>query len=236
MKKYIAYLRVSTKKQERSGLGLEAQLAIVEHYAKVDGAEIVHTHIEAESGKTTQRPKLQLAISQCLTNNCTLIVAKLDRLSRDIQDTFGILKQLNNRLVSCDIPTSNGVLDTFTLAIFAGLAQRERELISIRTKQALQAKKARGHQLGSPQNLTDEARRKGANAHRKSALETTNNKVAYSIISSRRREGATFQMIADELNQTGLKTTRGKQYERATVKMILDNFTKKHTERSLDGN
>lgn len=232
LKKYIAYLRVSTKKQERSGLGLEAQLAIVEHYAKVDGAEIVQTHIEAESGKTTQRPKLQLAISQCVNSDCTLIVAKLDRLSRDIQDTFGILKQLNNKLISCDIPTSNGVLDTFTLAVFAGLAQRERELISIRTKQALQAKKARGYQLGTPENLTDEARRKGANINRKSALEATNNKVAYSIISARRREGATFQMIADELNQTGLKTSRGKQYERATVKMILDNFTKKRIENS----
>ena len=150
MKQYIAYLRVSTKGQERSGLGLEAQRAIIKHFTDLEQSTVVHEVLEAESGKDIDnRPKLTCAIHECETMGYTLIVAKLDRLSRNVEHIFRIHNRLGNLFRSCDLPTT----DSLTLSIFAGLAQREREIISIRTKQALAAKKARGERLGTIKNL-----------------------------------------------------------------------------------
>lgn len=222
MKQYIAYLRVSTKGQARSGLGLEAQRAIIEHYARLDGAELVQEVIEAESGKgMDNRPKLQQVIRDCNQYGYTLIVAKLDRLSRDIVDTFNILKQLNQKLISCDIPTQNGTLDSLTLAVFAGLAQRERELISIRTKQALQAKKARGTTLGSPHNLTQEAKNKAIKSIKQKAMANPNNSKARAMIAKCQKEGLTLQQTANELNQSNFKTSTGKDFHRMSVSRLL---------------
>ena len=225
MKKYVAYLRVSTKGQERSGSGLEAQRAIIHHYTVGLGAEIIEEFVETESGKEIDnRPLLHEAIHLCNSNNYILVVAKLDRLSRDVQDTFAILKQLNNKLVCCDIPTQNDVLDTFTLALFAGLAQREREIISIRTKQALQAKKARGVKLGTPSNLTNEARRKGVEAIKKKAKDNKNNRLATALIEKCKREQMTLQQIAEELNNHGFKTAREKSFNRISVSRLVSQL------------
>lgn len=223
MKKYVSYVRVSTKKQERSGLSLDAQKGIIDHYANIEQRQIVKTYIESESGKAmANRPKLQEAIHYCKKYGCVLVVAKLDRLSRNVKDIFTIIEELGEgNFKSCDLPST----DTMTLSIFAGIAQRERELISIRTKLALKEKKKQGVKLGSPQNLTQQARRAGAEANRKKSQETVSNKIAYSIISSLRKEGISYEKIANELNQTGLKTARGKHYQRATVKMIYDKFS-----------
>lgn len=155
MKRYIPYLRVSTETQKRSGLGLEAQRAIIEHYAKVDGAELGKEFVETESGKDIDnRPILKEAIEYCLENSFVLVVAKLDRLSRDVEHIFSIHKRLDGLFKSCDLPTT----DSLTLSIFAGLAQREREIISIRTKQALKAKKEKGIKLGKPENFNNNGR------------------------------------------------------------------------------
>ena len=191
MRKYIAYMRVSTKGQERSGLGLQAQKAIIDHYTKLEGAEIVQEYIETESGKDIEnRPKLQLAINECMKSNFILIVAKLDRLSRDVEHIFKIQKKLGeHRFKSCDLPSS----DSLTLSIFAGLAQREREIISIRTKVALQAKKAQGVKLGKPENLTQEARDKGVVAIKEKAKKNRNNRVATALIEKCKREKMTLQ-------------------------------------------
>ncbi|MFK7983226.1 MAG: recombinase family protein, partial [Saprospiraceae bacterium] len=138
MKNYIAYYRVSTEKQKKSGLGLESQKAIIQHFSEIDKATIVKEFTETESGKAIDnRPQLQQAINYCLKNGYTLIVAKLDRLSRDVEHIFQIKKKLGKLFISCDLPNT----DSLTLSIFAGIAQRERELISIRTKLALKAKK-----------------------------------------------------------------------------------------------
>lgn len=214
---HVAYIRVSTKKQEKSGLGLEAQKAIIEHYTKQEQSQIIKYYIETESGKEIEnRPQLQEAINFCRSQKAVLVVAKLDRLSRDVEHIFAIKKQLGDYFKSCDLPST----DSLTLSIFAGLAQREREIISIRTKLALQQKKKQGARLGSPQNLTQEARKKGAEANKKKAQETKSNKISCSIIASLRKEGNSYQKIADQLNQLGLKTARGKTYKRATVKML----------------
>mgnify|MGYP006149939451 CR=1 FL=1 len=224
MKKYIAYLRVSTKGQERSGLGLEAQRAIIYHYATLDKIEVTQEYIEAESGKDMDnRPMLQSAIADCLNDkDAFLIVAKLDRLSRDVKDTFDILEKVRGKFVSCDIPTQNGVLDTFTLAVFAGLAQRERELISIRTKAALQAKKNRGVKLGKPENFTNESRAVGAASTKQKALKNLNNRLASALIERFDRGLYTLQQIADELNSKGFRTSKGKLFHPTTVKRLIE--------------
>jgi DNA invertase Pin-like site-specific DNA recombinase len=218
MKQYIAYLRVSTKGQERSGLGLAAQRAIIEHYTAVEEAEIVHEFVESESGKTMEnRPKLKEAIELCRTYNYTLIVAKLDRLSRDVEHIFGIKRKLGENLKSCDLPST----DSMTLSIFAGIAQRERELISIRTKAALKQKKKHGVKLGSPQNLTNEARAKGTAAIKRKAAENKNNRLATALIEKCKRENMTLQAIADELNYHGFSTVRGKNFHKVSVSRLI---------------
>lgn len=214
MKQYIAYLRVSTKGQEKSGLGLQAQRAIIEHYAKQEGAVIVTEYLESESGKDIDnRPKLQQAINDCVKHNYILVVAKLDRLSRDVEHIFKIQKRLGDKFKSCDLPTT----DALTLSIFAGLAQREREIISIRTKVALQAKKAQGIKLGKPENFSKAGREKGVESIKAKAKANTHNRVATALVEKCKKENKTLQQISDELNQHGFKTSRGKQFTPVAV-------------------
>jgi DNA invertase Pin-like site-specific DNA recombinase len=225
MKKYISYLRVSTKKQGKSGLGLEAQRAIIEHFAKMDGAVIEREFIETESGKDTiNRQYLKEAIELCNTGNYTLIVAKLDRLSRDVKDTFEILEQLKGKLISCDIPTQNGQMDSFMLSIFAGLAQRERELISIRTRQALQAKKARGIKLGKPENFTNSTRALGRQSLSEKAGNNRNIKLAVALVRKCKNESKSLAEIAQELNESGFRTSQNKSFHKMTVKRLMDKI------------
>ncbi|WP_337045213.1 recombinase family protein [Emticicia sp. 17c] len=217
MKKYLAYIRVSTKGQERSGLGLEAQKAIINYYADIENAIVIDTFIETESGKEIEnRPKLNEAINYCLKHNTILVVAKLDRLSRDVEHIFNIHKRLGDKFKSCDLP----VTDALTLSVFAGLAQREREIISIRTKLALEAKKKQGVKLGKPENLTAEARRKGVEAIKAKAKRNSYNRVATALIEKCKRENKTLQEIADELNQNGFKTSQGKLFNPISVSRL----------------
>ena len=217
MSKYVSYLRVSTKEQGKSGLGLEAQRAIIAHYTDADGAELVREFLETESGKELEnRPILQEAVRYCIQHNAVLVVAKLDRLSRDVEHIFRLMKVLGSRFKSCDLPTT----DSLTLSIFAGLAQREREIISIRTRQALQAKKAKGETLGKLENLTQEGRNKGANKVRQTAQENQQNVQASAVIKMYREQGKTFQDIAQQLNTSQFRTVRGKIFSKAMVRYL----------------
>ena len=212
-------MRVSTQNQKRSGLGLEAQRAVIEHYAGFDRAEVVREFLETESGKDIEnRPVLKEAMEFCNQHGYTLIVAKLDRLSRDVEHIFKIQKQLGERFKSCDLPST----DSLTLSIFAGLAQREREIISIRTKQALKAKKEQGARLGKPENFSIEGRRAGGASRRATAEKHPNNKRALSLIVHCRANGLSFAETAKELNTNGFLTVRGKPYQKATVKILYD--------------
>lgn len=218
MKKYISYLRVSTKGQERSGLGLEAQRAIIQHYAKIDEAEIEHEFIEAVSGKDIEnRPKLMEAIKLCNEKKYIFIVAKLDRLSRDIEHIFKLKKLLGENFKSCDLPDT----DTVTLGIYAIFAQREREIISIRTKVALEAKKKRGEKMGNPQYFTQETRELGGKMQKEKAIKNINNKMASGMIARYNREEYTLEAIAQELNNFGFRTVKGKLFNRSTVWYLI---------------
>lgn len=218
--KYIVYYRVSTKKQGKSGLGLESQKAIVEHY--IDKKDILGTYTDILSGKSADRPGLQQAIDKCLSSLAVLVVAKIDRLSRKTEDALEIYNTLEGRLQSCDIPN----LDKFTLTIFMAIADRERELISIRTKQALAERKKQGKILGKKENLTDTGRKKAHKANREKALLNVNNMRASALIKEMRSQKLTYEKIAETLNKSGFKTSRGKEFKKTTVLRLIRRLEK----------
>lgn len=213
--RYVAYYRVSTKGQGQSGLGLEAQKAAVAAYVKENG--ILAEFQDIESGKKDDRPELIKAIALAKEKGAKLIIAKLDRLSRNL--TF-ISSLMDNHIsfVCCDMPEAN----EFTIHIFAALAQQERKMISSRTKAALQAKKAQGVKLGKPGNLTAEHRLKSIVTRSAMARENLRNKQAAKIILRSRKDGLTLAQIAQELNSDGYKTSKGKLFTPMAVKRLLD--------------
>lgn len=217
MKRYISYTRVSTAKQ---GIGLDAQQEIISRYVQQNGGTIVAAYEEKESGKDTiNRPQLQAAIARCKADGCTLVVAKLDRLSRDIVDIF-TLKRSKLQFEVCDIDAS----DTMTLGIFATLAQKERELISKRTREALAALKAEGKHLGSPKasETMRQYNHMGAEARKRAANESEANRHAYAAI---KFMSGTLAEKAAYLNENGYKTRMGKDFTPMQVKRLIDRFS-----------
>jgi len=218
--KYVAYFRVSTKGQGESGLGLDAQKAFIKHYLSEN--DTVASFTDVQSGKTLDRPQLKEAIKLCKKNGYGLAVAKLDRLSRTTEDILKVFNELDGYLYSCDIPMQKGQkIDKFTLTLFSAIADREREMISIRTKQALQALKAKGVKLGRPENLTDASRQKAYQANAEKASKNENNKRATALICALRNyEKKTYREIAEQLNADGFKTSRGKMFSAMQVQRL----------------
>jgi DNA invertase Pin-like site-specific DNA recombinase len=210
--KYVAYYRVSTVKQGQSGLGLEAQKASVTNFVK-SGSDIVAEFIEVESGKNNSRTQLALAIAETRAAGATLLIAKLDRLSRDA----AYILTLDVPFVAVDMPE----LNTLTKGIFASMAQHERELISSRTKAALQAKRARGEQLGNNANLTTTGREKGRETQQANAKAAKANVQAAELIKLYSTTGKSLREIANCLNGKGFTTRRGCQFTAATVQRFL---------------
>ncbi|WP_181308267.1 recombinase family protein [Rufibacter sp. XAAS-G3-1] len=220
--KYIAYYRVSTVKQGRSGLGLEAQRAAVISYAK-DPCGILQEFTEQESGKNDDRPLLEQAILAAKRHEATLIIAKLDRLSREVAFLFQLKKRVERNSISwlcLDIPEMN----TLNIGIWGTMAQHEREQISKRTKAALQALKARGRKLGNLENLTDVGRGLGVEAIKRKAAANENNRRAAELIRLYREQGATWVTIAGKLNQSGFKASKGGVFQAVQVKRIYERY------------
>lgn len=216
-KKYVAYYRVSTRAQGDSGLGLEGQRAAVAGFVK---GVIVAEFTEVESGKNNQRVQLASAIEKANKEKATLVIAKLDRLSRNASFIFA-LRDSGVEFVCADMPDAN----TLTIGIFATLAQHERELISSRTKSALAAKIAQGAKLGKPENLTAEARSKGAASNRQLAIDNPETRKAEGLAKELRRNKKTYTEIAEKLNQFGFKTAQGSKFYPMQVKRLLDRTT-----------
>ena len=215
MQQFITYYRVSTQKQGQSGLGLEAQKAQAESFAQGKG-EIISEYIEVESGKRDDRPKLAEAIRQSTETGATLLIAKLDRLSRNAGFIFA-LKDSEVKFQAVDMPDATSM----TVGIFAVLAQHERELISSRTKAALAARRARGLSLGNPANLTAEARKRGPQVRREIARNHKANRQASELAGLYRGQGLTLDEIAGRLNGAGYATRNGKTFKRETVRRLL---------------
>ncbi|MCB2380430.1 recombinase family protein [Hymenobacter sp. BT635] len=218
-KKYVPYYRVSTQKQGQSGLGLEAQRAAVVAFAPAGGL-VGEEFVEVESGKKNQRPQLLAAIAAARRHGAVLLIAKLDRLSRNAGFIFA-LRDSGVEFVCCDMPDAN----TLTVGLFAVIAQHERETISRRTKDALTAKKARGAQLGTPANMTDQVREQGRAVQQLNAKQSQANRQAARLASLLHAQGHTLQQIAGELNEAGYRTRRGKEFFPMTVQRLLPRST-----------
>jgi len=214
-KTYVAYYRVSTQRQGTSGLGLEAQQAAARDYTS-RGAVVLAEFVEVESGKKDNRPQLMAAIAAAQAAGATLLIAKLDRLSRNASFIFA-LRDAGVDFVCADMPDAN----TMTIGIFAVLAQHERELISRRTRDALTAKKARGEQLGTPGNLTLEARERGLLTRQENARQHRSNVQAARLSALLQSQGLSLRQIANELNATGYQTRRGKHFHPQGVQRLL---------------
>lgn len=216
--KYISYYRVSTKKQEKSGLGLDAQKTAVQNFLDKESI-LIAEYQEAESGKVNERPQLIRAIEHCKSTGAVLLIAKLDRLSRNAAFIL-TLRDSNVEFICVDMPTANSV----TIGIMAILAQDERERISQRTKVALAELKARGVNLGSPQNLTNESRTRSIEVRKNNALEDENNRKATAMIVLMKNSGKSLYFISNQLNENGFKTRNGKEFNQMTVKRLYDRY------------
>jgi len=209
---YIAYYRVSTDRQGRSGLGLDAQQQAVGDYLAGRG-ELIDAFTEVESTRKTDLPQLAAALEACCRHKATLVIAKLDRLARNVAFISGLMES-GVEFVAVDMPEANRL----TLHILAAVAEHEREMISQRTKAALQAAKARGVKLGSPEP------KKGA-AIRTQVIQDKADRFAANIlpiIRDLQTQGVTsYRAIARALNARGIPTANQRQWYPTTVKNLL---------------
>src|SRR4051812_24250361 len=211
----VAYLRVSSTAQGRSGLGIQAQRAAVGRFAAEHGFAIVAEHLEVETGKGSdaldRRPQLAAALKRAKGLRCPVLVSKLDRLSRDVHFISGLMAQR----VAFIVAELGPEVDPFMLHVYAALSEKQRALISARTKAALRQAKARGVELGNRTNL-GEAQAKGAAANRDQAERFAANVLP--IIKEVQATGATsLRAIAAALNARGVRTARGGQWAPQTV-------------------
>jgi DNA invertase Pin-like site-specific DNA recombinase len=233
--KAIGYLRVSTKGQGDSGLGLEAQKAAIESFAQQSNSKITHWYTEVESGTRADRPELKKALAHAKRTKAKLVVAKLDRLARDVEFFAGVMNS-GADFVALDNPAANRL----TLHILAAVAEAEAKAISERTRVALQAAKARGIKLGSarpdhwtgackrrPEVSRHEARLQGARAGAVVAGRVLFQQAreAYADILPQmqkyRDQGLSLQHIADRLNDQGHTTRKGKSWNPVQVLRVL---------------
>ena len=210
---YVAYYRVSTRGQGESGLGLEGQRTAVAGFVR---GSIVAEFTEVESGRNNQRVQLAAAIDRAKKEGAVLVIAKLDRLSRNASFIF-TLRDSGVNFQCVDMPDAN----TLTIGIFATLAQHERELISSRTKLALQAKIAQGATLGKPENLTPSAQAKGVAGNVARASANENNRRASSMVQMMHRAGKNYSEIADQLNNSGFRTSQGCTFQATQVVRLI---------------
>lgn len=217
--KFVAYYRVSTAKQGKSGLGLEAQREAVNAYLNGGNWKLVSELVEVESGKRNDRPELAKALSLCRLHRATLLIAKLDRLARNVA-FISALMETNVKFVAVDLPQANEL----TVHIMASMAEYEAKAISARTKAALAAAKARGKVLGGlrwditkvaakGRKASLQARRDHAAIHRADVLPIIEDKQKQGIVSLR--------AIAKALNADGTPAPRGGEWSAVQVQRVL---------------
>lgn len=216
--KFVAYVRVSTAKQGRSGLGLDAQRESVRRFVAERGGRIIAPEfVEVETGKRNDRPELEKALKRCRATGATLVVAKLDRLSRNAAFLM-TLRDSGVQFVAADLPEAN----TMTVGVMAVVAQHEREAISARTRAALAAAKARGTKLGGQRRGAANIRkyqRQGVAA----AMAKADERLAdiADDLKALVREGLSLHGMARRLNEQDVKTSRGAEWTATAVRRAL---------------
>jgi len=224
MSQYVAYYRVSTKKQGRSGIGLEAQREIVEQFVAARDGQIVGDYVEVQTGSRNLRAELGKALALARRTKAILVIAKLDRLTRNY---FFCRDLMESRVdfVCCDQPH----VDPFTIHILAAVAEQERKLIAERTRYSNRIRRARGGLLGSQHpntpSITEEARNKGRliSAERnRSTAKTAYADLVPTMMELRHRQRLSYRQIAAELNRLGQVTRSGKPWNATQSKRVLD--------------
>ncbi|APD95957.1 DNA invertase [Alteromonas mediterranea] len=209
----MAYLRVSTKEQGRSGLGLEAQKRdinlFISNYASE--GDLLETYTDIVSGSNSSRQALTEAITRAKQLNATLIVSKLDRLSRKVSFVATLMEDKTLKLKVASMPNA----DKFQLHIYAALAEQERDFISIRTRAALAEKKARGTKLGGLRDATNRRNVASAENAKKNALKL------WPLIKPMLDSKMSLRQIANSLNDTNLRTSRDRKFYAQTVSNII---------------
>jgi DNA invertase Pin-like site-specific DNA recombinase len=206
----IAYYRVSTERQGKSGLGLEAQQATVERFAATEAFTLARSFIEVESGADDERPQLMAAMAEARRLRCPLLVSKLDRLSRDTHFITGLMKHGKVQIVIAELGLN---AEPFTIEIMAAVAAQERRLISRRTKDALAAAKARGVKLGGYRH--DGSTSKAEALDRAEALRSTFEKL----------RDLSHRGVAKVLNERGIKTVEGGAWSAVQVMRVRRRLT-----------
>jgi DNA invertase Pin-like site-specific DNA recombinase len=207
----VAYYRVSTDKQGESGLGLEAQRASVSRYLAHVKGTLIGEYTEIESGKRhTNRPELAAALGHSKRTGACLVIAKLDRLARNVHFISGLMESAAD-FVACDMPQANKL----TIHIMAAMAEHEREMISARTKAALEAAKERGVQLGNP-NWQGALEKAWRNRHPAKAQAEV-----VSILAAHKAQGKSLREIAGIMNGLGIRTASGAQWHASSVRAAL---------------
>lgn len=219
MARVVTYLRVSTQQQGKSGLGIEAQREAVARFIAAEVCEPLGEYVEIETGKGAdaleRRPRLAAALAHARKAKASVLVAKLDRLSRDVHFISGLMAYR----VPFIVAELGADADPFMLHVYAALAQKERDLIAERTRLALAQKKAQGAMLGNRTNLP-EARAKAAETNRRAADAFAANVLP--IIREIEASGATdYRAIAAALNARGIRTARGGQWHATTVRNLM---------------
>jgi len=219
-RRYVAYFRVSTDRQGRSGLGLEAQRASVEAFLRRTDGTLLKSFTEIQSGKDDDRQQLQAALRLCALSHATLLIAKLDRLSRNAAFLLQ-LQQSGVRFLAADMPEANETIVGF----LAVMAQAERQAISDRTKAALAAAKARGVRLGNPRLKAGNRQSAAhANAQHVAKADERASRLAEIIGQARASGCESLREIAGYLNEMGVTTARGSTWTAVAVSRLLDRI------------
>ncbi len=214
---FVTYRRVSTAEQGRSGLGLEGQQRDLDLFLRsVEGAEVLAEFVEVVSGGKGEggRPELAKALALCRQKKATLLVAKLDRLSRSVAFVANLLEDKTVEFKVAQLPRAS----RFELHLWAALAEQEREFVSQRTKAALAAAKERGVKLGGPRPNLDKHNHLRAERAQQAAQSVK------SLVVPLRKAGATLQQVADSLNGAGVRTARGNCWRPEQVRRVLERL------------
>lgn len=209
--KYIAYYRVSTQRQGQSGLGLEAQRNATHNFLRAAGAELLAEYTEVESGKRANRPQLAVAMQECRATGAVLLIAKLDRLARNVHFISGLLES-GVKFTAIDMPNA----DRSMLHVYAAMAEEEARRISERTKVALAAAKQRGIKLGMNGSVL-------ARKHKDTA-DTFAREVGPRIVALKDDCGLTYQAVAENLNTSKVASFSGKSWHSTSVYRVASRF------------
>ena len=216
MKRFISYLRVSTDKQGEHGHGINAQRQAINNYISAQGGDLLEEYVEVESGKRNDRPELHKAISRCQVSRATLIIAKLDRLSRNVAFIANLM-DAGIDFVACDNPFATRL----TIHILAAIAEHERDMISRRTREALAAAKAKGIILGGNRggHISDTMRKESI-AIRRAKSDVYRERVLPTI-SDLQGKGLSLGETARKLNKMQIYTVRGGQWTATAIKRMM---------------